>query len=74
MNIIKRLGTRVLLPLFLSFVVLILMVAVPMNASQYIEEENADIESAEKHSYSATTSLYELHQEIPVFDNVLKDG
>lgn len=74
MNIIKRFGTRVLLPLFLSFVVLIMMVAVPMNASQYIEEENTDVESTEKQSYSATTSLYELHQKIPVFDNVLNEG
>lgn len=66
MNLVKRLGTRVLLPLFLAFVVLIMMVAVPMNASQYIEEKKPDVESAENPSYSMTTLPDKQHQKIPV--------
>lgn len=47
MEILKRIGCRVLMPLLLAAGGLFMIVVVPMNGSQFLAEEEAEVQGSE---------------------------
>lgn len=48
MEILKRFGCRVLMPLLLAAGGLLMIVVVPMNSNQFLAEEETDVQSSDE--------------------------